>query len=52
MAHLSMLSGCFNVEGKEGWDCTGKRRKCGEGHCCGKHWLEDSNEAIKYTCEK
>ena len=44
-----MLSSCYNVVGKSGWGCTGSRRKCGTGLCCGKQFI--LNKAVDYTCE-
>jgi len=49
VAHLQALSACYNVVGKQGWGCKGKRRECGAGLCCGKQYILE--KAIDYTCE-
>lgn len=36
VSYLKTIGTCWNLEGKSGFDCTGKRRKCATGMCCGE----------------
>lgn len=48
--HLIALSKCYNVSGKEGWGCTGNRRSCDAGMCCGVSYVTLTTP-ISYTCQ-
>ena len=49
--YMSTVNPCYNVIGKKDWDCTGSRRTCDTGLCCGtvKDTAQKVTETICYT---